>query len=316
MERRRTRWLLFVACFAALGCGAGAPALDMVREPGLDTARDRMFGLYNGDTKVASVAMESPAADVALENRLGALEDSVAEILVAVKAAKEEGAAPLSGSAAAPAPAVPAVAVSPAIDWPAGCVCECWVAAYCQPCEQWVEGEMPKLPSGVVTVRQIAMAEEEAKRKAVPGGPYFIISGPGGVDLVRRRGFATAESLAETARQAMTPKAKATAGTPGAAGDWQTVAHTWPARVAINGTRTPSKTVLIWHLRGGGNHVASYHSGFPYEQMAVAQLATLHDGDHGYSAGTQVQTAVRYTSTPTRHTSSVRVRSKTCRRCL
>jgi hypothetical protein len=313
-----TRWLLLAMTAVLCGCSA-APELSMVREPELDTARDRMFGLYNEGTKVATVAMDTPATDVALENRLVALESSVEEILAAVKAPKEEGAAPLSGAAAAPAPAEPAVAVSPAIDWPAGCVCECWVAAYCQPCEKWVEEEMPKLPSGVVTVRQIAMAEEEAKRKAVPGGPYFIIYGPGGADLIRRRGFATAESLAETARRAVAPQTNATAGTTGDA-TWQSVPETWPARVKINGTNRPSKQTLIWHLRGGGNHAATWHSGFPYEQMTTGQLATLHDGDHGYSMEQAVQYSqpVRYYSQPVRYSTTTMVRSKgrVCRKCL
>lgn len=313
-----TRRVLLLAMMVMVVCGCGtAPELSMVREPGLDTARDKMFSLYKGDTKVASVAMDTPAVDVALENRLVALESSVEEILAAVKAPKAEGAAPLSGAVAAPAPAEPAVAVSPAIDWPAGCVCECWVAAYCQPCEKWVEQELPKLPSGVVTVRQIAMAEEEAKQKAVPGGPYFIIYGPGGADLVRRRGFATAESLAETARRAANPQTNAAAGTTGDA-TWQSVPETWPARVKISGTNTPSKQTLIWHLRGGGtgggNHVATWHSGFPYELMSTPQLATLHDGDHGYSMGQPVQ----YTSQPVQYSTTTRVRSKgrACRTCL
>lgn len=65
---------------------------------------------------------------------------------------------------------------------------------------------------------------------------------------------------------------------------WRYVDETWPARVPINGTRTPSKEVLIWHLRGGGtggeNHRSDYYASWPLEQMTAAQLVTLHDADH------------------------------------
>lgn len=65
---------------------------------------------------------------------------------------------------------------------------------------------------------------------------------------------------------------------------WRYVDETWPARVPINGTRTPSKEVLVWHLRGGGtgggNHVQDYYASWPLEQMTAKQLVTLHDADH------------------------------------
>lgn len=65
---------------------------------------------------------------------------------------------------------------------------------------------------------------------------------------------------------------------------WRFVEETWPARVPINGTRTPSKEVLVWHLRGGGtggeNHRRDYYASWPLEQMTAAQLVTLHDADH------------------------------------
>lgn len=65
---------------------------------------------------------------------------------------------------------------------------------------------------------------------------------------------------------------------------WRYVDETWPARVPINGTRTPSKEVLMWHLRGGGtggeNHRQDYYASWPLEQMTAKQLVTLHDADH------------------------------------
>lgn len=77
---------------------------------------------------------------------------------------------------------------------------------------------------------------------------------------------------------------------------WQSVPETWPARVPINGTKTPSKEVLVWHLRGGGkggeNHRDDF-SGWPLEQMTPGQLVTLHDQDHPVTASTRtVQQAV------------------------
>lgn len=77
---------------------------------------------------------------------------------------------------------------------------------------------------------------------------------------------------------------------------WQSVPETWPARVPINGTKTPSKEVLVWHLRGGGkggeNHRDDF-AGWPLEQMTPGQLVTLHDQDHPVTASTRtVQQAV------------------------
>lgn len=78
---------------------------------------------------------------------------------------------------------------------------------------------------------------------------------------------------------------------------WRYVEETWPARVPINGTRTPSKEVLVWHLRGGGtggeNHRQDYYASWPLEQMTPGQLVTLHDQDHPVTASTRtVQQAV------------------------
>ena len=77
---------------------------------------------------------------------------------------------------------------------------------------------------------------------------------------------------------------------------WQNVPETWPARVPINGTTTPSKEVLVWHLRGGGkggeNHRDDF-SGWPLESMTRGQLVTLHDQDHPVTTSTRpVQQAV------------------------
>ncbi len=73
---------------------------------------------------------------------------------------------------------------------------------------------------------------------------------------------------------------------------WQNVPETWPARVPINGTKTPSKEVLVWHLRGGGkggeNHRDDF-SGWPLESMTPGQLVTLHDQDHPVAMKQTVQ---------------------------
>lgn len=65
---------------------------------------------------------------------------------------------------------------------------------------------------------------------------------------------------------------------------WRSIPETWPARVPISGTTTPSKETLVWHLRGGGkgggNHGRDYYASWPLESMTVGQLATLHDSDH------------------------------------
>jgi hypothetical protein len=77
---------------------------------------------------------------------------------------------------------------------------------------------------------------------------------------------------------------------------WQNVPETWPARVPINGTTTPSKEVLVWHLRGGGNGGQDHRddfSGWPLESMTRGQLVTLHDQDHPVTTSTRsVQQAV------------------------
>ena len=74
---------------------------------------------------------------------------------------------------------------------------------------------------------------------------------------------------------------------------WRYVEETWPARVPINGTRTPSKEVLVWHLRGGGkggeNHRQDYYASWPLEQMTAKQLVTLHDSDHPATVQKSVQ---------------------------
>jgi hypothetical protein len=71
---------------------------------------------------------------------------------------------------------------------------------------------------------------------------------------------------------------------------WASIPETWPARVPISGTTTPSKETLIWHLRGGGTGGGSHRNdfvGWPLEQMTAGQLVTLHDGDHPEKVTTQ-----------------------------
>jgi len=77
---------------------------------------------------------------------------------------------------------------------------------------------------------------------------------------------------------------------------WDNVPETWPARVPINGTTTPSKEVLVWHLRGGGtggeNHRGDF-AGWPLESLTPGQLVTLHDQDHPVTSSTRpIQQAV------------------------
>ncbi len=77
---------------------------------------------------------------------------------------------------------------------------------------------------------------------------------------------------------------------------WDEIPETWPARVPINGTTTPSKDVLVWHLRGGGkggeNHRDDF-AGWPLESLTAGQLVTLHDQDHPVTTSTRpVQQAV------------------------
>jgi hypothetical protein len=97
---------------------------------------------------------------------------------------------------------------------------------------------------------------------------------------------------------------------------WRYVEETWPARVPINGTRTPSKEVLVWHLRGGGtgggNYVQDYYASWPLEQMTAKQLVTLHDADHPGPVSKTVQyerQAFRYVPIQ----GNVSFRQKTCR---
>lgn len=96
---------------------------------------------------------------------------------------------------------------------------------------------------------------------------------------------------------------------------WRYVEETWPARVPINGTRTPSKDVLVWHLRGGGtggeNHRQDYYASWPLEQMTAKQLVTLHDADHPGPVSKPVQLerqAFRYVPIQ----GNVSFRRKTC----
>lgn len=74
---------------------------------------------------------------------------------------------------------------------------------------------------------------------------------------------------------------------------WKSIPETWPARTPINGTTTPSKQVLLWHIRGGGNgghnHVASHYNSWPLDQMTIGQLVTLHDSDHPAKSGSYSQ---------------------------
>ena len=331
---------LIIAC---IGC-SGGPALTVVHEPGLDTARAKMFGIYQGDTKVASLSMDATAPLAGAS--VCVCDDGTPCTKGADGICRKSDGTPCkcnpaadSGPVAGSAPSAPAVTVSPVTGWPDGCVLEVWVGEQCGPCEDFVENQLPRLPSGVTTVKRIALLEDEAKAKRVPGGPYFIIYKPGGDELIRVKGFVTAESLVESAtrslNKAQAPQARtaATGTKPGAfvatgfTGDvpWAGVPETWPALVPINGTRTPSKSVLIWHLNGGGsggaNHVSSIHSGWDYDQMTPGQLATLHDGDHGLGpmgGGTRYGTTmnVRYVSTPTTQRTYTKTRARACRNCL
>ena len=54
----------------------------------------------------------------------------------------------------------------------------------------------------------------------------------------------------------------------------------WPARVTINGTDRPSKTLTLSHLRGGGPHKGKHWQAWHLENWRVEQLVALHDDDH------------------------------------
>jgi hypothetical protein len=343
MGSGKIKWLILVLVATCFGC-ASAPALTVVHEPGLDTARERMFGLYQGDTKLASLSVPegatlagAAAAGIDTEARLTRLEEAtdktlghierLVDIVKEVQDAKSKP--PTVSGPVAGAPSEPAVTVSPVTNWPDGCVLELWVAENCGPCEDIIINQLPRLPSGVATVKRIALMEEEAQSKSVPGGPYFIIYKPGGEVLIRVQGHRTADELATTANEWLAKRVSSAPSTqPGAfvatSLTPDTIPETWPAIVPINGTRTPPKSTLIWHLTGGGsggsNHVNSFHSGWDYVSMTPGQLATLHDSDHGrgplaMGQPRQVQTqTVQWVSQPRR--TSVKTRSRACRNCL
>lgn len=97
---------------------------------------------------------------------------------------------------------------------------------------------------------------------------------------------------------------------------WRNIPETWPARVPINGTRTPSKEVLVWHLRGGGkggeNHRDDF-SGWPLESMTPGQLVTLHDQDHPVAMQQTVQYVTPRSVQFVPRSGTVQYRQRTCK---
>lgn len=156
-------------------------------------------------------------------------------------------------------------------------------------------------------------AYEMAKQN---GTPYFAYHYKG--EFKQGQNSLPDSAVVSDRLNALIVKPVTTSATSTTAEPWQQVPETWPARVPINGTRTPSKEVLVWHLRGGENHRQDYYASWPLEQMTAAQLVTLHDSDHP----TTVQKSVQYVQ-PSQvmsrgfqlfpRSSNVSFRQKTCR---
>lgn len=95
---------------------------------------------------------------------------------------------------------------------------------------------------------------------------------------------------------------KATGASSSSAEPWRSIPETWPARVPISRSTTPSKETLIWHLRGGGtggeNHRHDEYASWPLESMTVGQLVTLHDRDHDTPVRQTVMQIPRVTVMP------------------
>lgn len=169
-----------------------------------------------------------------------------------------------------------------------------------QPCIDFETIEVPKLVDAGWTVGEddsyqivmVDIASEAAKEWPAAldaakknGTPYFAHYA--GKQFIRgSAGYRTAKTLADDIN-GLSVKAAAISS-PGAVtqstSPWETIPETWPAITPINRTLTPSKAVLLWHLRGGGtggeNHRNSFYAGWPLEQMTVGQLVTLHEQDH------------------------------------
>jgi hypothetical protein len=122
---------------------------------------------------------------------------------------------------------------------------------------------------------------QAAEVAAKTGTPYWAVCNRGAFER-GAVGLPSAKQVAEMLNPKKT--AVSTVAPSGGVEPWRSIPETWPARVPISGTTTPSKELLVWHLRGGGtgggNHVNDYYQDWPLESMTTGQLVTLHDSDH------------------------------------